>query len=116
MAYKAIDSGKLPEHKLWAFDLKYAEDNDEFTREFQRRNPLCSGVVPDRNKWLKIMPGEDRSIDGFNEEMIKPEEDAPVKVEEKDFSCPGCGKEFTGNHIGRRNHVKKCKEAMNKRT
>ena len=107
----SIDKGKIIPERLWAWDIK----EEDFQLEFTRRYPM-SDVVPTRSKYLLYKVAEHRSIDSFNEEQILVEHFEKKDPTPENWDCKGCGREFAKNHIGRKNHVKKCKGLMNERT
>jgi hypothetical protein len=111
----------ISEEKLWAEGMA----QDEFEREFQRRNPLCD-VIPDLKKWLHTENPKHSGIDKFNLEDMEID-DIPRKEEVKDLSrhCKGCGRVFPPITVRGKereatlayfNHTKNCKNLLEVRT
>lgn len=110
---KAVNISDVDSDKQWAWDIKEQED---FEREFVRRNPLAD-TIPVRAEWIRRKGVKGNGINRFNpDELVMEQVGEKKEAVGKNWDCPGCGKEFTKNHIGRRKHMQHCKEFLNKRT
>ena len=108
-----IEKAKIIPERLWAWDIS----EEDFPVMFKNRFPK-SDVLPTRTKYLLYRLPKQRGIDAFNEENIVPDEvlKKEAEIENQNWDCKGCGREFESNHIGRRSHVSKCKGMLDMRT
>ncbi len=110
---KSVAKSDVDDHKQWAWDIM---DQQAFEKEFIKRNPHAGGVIPIRAEWIKTRASTGQAISKFNPDELVIEQVIKKEEPKKNWDCPGCGKEFKKNHVGRRKHMTHCKEFMNMRT
>ncbi len=99
--------------KEWAKELK----QDEFEREFQRRNP-GTDVIPNVEKWLKTPITTYRGISPYMPEDMELEDRPQPKEVKIDYYCRGCKRDFNDKKnpwLGRSAHERHCKALLNKK-
>jgi hypothetical protein len=116
----------VEQSKQWAVGM----DKANFEVEFQKRYPFAGGVIPDMNKWLKVVPKESTTIEPFNEEEVSIEHFTKKprieKTEDENgfkgftVNCAGCEQQYIKNtekkaNAALRAHERHCKGLLKKR-
>jgi hypothetical protein len=112
-----METVNIPVDKTWAVELS----EEEFSHEFQRRNPIAD-FIPKKANWLGQPEPVSRGIDGVRPDDLlpddyqsKPKEDSiTTDGEKKKYYCrgDGCDRTFDA-FIGKVAHERRCRLAMN---
>ena len=85
---------------------------DDFAREFQRRNPW-GDVIPGVNEWVDGKDPEYNGIPDIPPESYTQDGPDPLVKDAMMFPCRGCGREFSVA-IARSGHERGCKAIVMK--